>query len=105
MILIATAWVVVWGGIWSYSTYRTHSLDRWISAELDVSEKLVVDPAKEQEAINVLEGIESQMDRREKTDLWVERAKWTGPIGLAAILFFGLGGPWVHRGFKQPQQM
>lgn len=110
IILIATSWIVVWGSIWSYSTYRTIIMDQWISSELDRSEKLIFDIAARENGASdpqeeyglklVHDGIDEGMVRRDRTDQWANRAKWAGPIGLAVIVFCGLGGLWVYRGFK-----
>lgn len=110
--LIATAWIVVWGCIWGYSSYRTSSMDQWISAELDRSEKLIVEAAAQASGSSELDkryllrliggDIDTEMARRDATERWANRAKWWGPIGLAVISFSSLGGLWVYRGFRRP---
>jgi hypothetical protein len=112
LLLLASAWVIVWGSVWGYCTYRGGSMDRWISSELDRSEKLIFelaeiektgarDAGKEYIISTMHDDAEREIARRDKVELWGDRAKWIGPIGLASILFFGLGGQWVYRGFRK----
>jgi hypothetical protein len=110
LILLVVAWGVVWGSVWGYSSYRGASMDRWTSSELDRSEKLILEIAELEKAGGrnegkeytrriIQEGVERDLAQRDELALWESRAKWTAPIGLASILFFGIGGQWVYRGF------
>jgi hypothetical protein len=102
LLLIAVAWVVVWGSVWGYSSYRTQSLERVITAESQMFMKLADDPSKAAETQNSLSSLRYSNTMQMKTLLWTDRATWAGPIGLVAILSFGIGGWWVYQGFRKP---
>lgn len=101
-LLIIVAWVVVWGSVFAYSSYRTTELGRDIDYESERLELVANQPGKEIETKMVLDGIGYANDRQMVTLTWADRAMWTGPIGLALILFIGFGGMWVYRGFRKP---
>ena len=101
VLLLATAWIAVWGSVWGYSTYRYWHEEGFYQSDLKRAFKLS-EGGKEAEASAVFDSMGYTLDRQLPLALWAERAKWIGPIGLIAILFVGIGGQWVYRGFQSP---
>lgn len=102
LVLLVVAWVVVFASIWGYTTHRMADVNRQIDDGLADAELLVKD-GKDVDAGYVMDRVENYVEKYNELLDWADRAKWTGPIGLAAILFFGIGGQWVYRGFRTSQ--
>jgi hypothetical protein len=91
LLLVVVAWVAVWGSIWGYTSFRLAEVQGWI-------DQAIAEPVTE----DTNRRIGQYVDKWNRIYDWQDRAKWIGPIGFASILFFGIGGNWVFRGFRKP---